>query len=232
MAIGFAGFPPDTLKFLRALTRNNNRDWFFAHKQIYEEKVKGPMVDLVIALGGAMQGFGPEMIVDPKKAIYRIYRDIRFSADKSPYKTHIAAVFVPRGIPKNSAAVLYFHLSPEEVIIAGGIYMPGSPELRAIRQHIAGHYEELQAILKNREFANMFGGIWGERLSRPPRGFPLNHPAMELLRHKQYLVSVTEKPEFAETRDLFPRLLTCFTAMMPLVRFLNAALRSRATLTP
>ena len=232
MAAGFAGFPPETLKFLRQLKRNNNREWFLAHKQIYEEKVKGPMVDLVIALGGAMQSFGPEMIVDPKKAIYRIYRDIRFSADKSPYKTHIAAVFVPRGIPKNSAAVLYFHLSPEEALIAGGVYMPGSAELRAIRQYIAGHWEELQAILKDRAFKKMFGGLWGEQLSRPPRGFLPDHPAIDLLRNKQYLVSVTETPAFAESGGLFPRLLTCFAAMMPLIRFLNAPLRFREGLSP
>ncbi len=227
MAVGFPGFPPETLKFLRQLKRNNNREWFLAHKQLYEEKVKGPMVDLVIALGGAMQSFGPEMIVDPKRVIYRIYRDIRFSADKSPYKTHIAAIFVPRGIPKNSAAVLYFHLSPEEIIIAGGVYMPGSAELRAIRQHIAGHWEDLRAILKNHTFRSMFGGLWGEQLSRPPRGFMPDHPAIDLLRYKQYLVSVTEAPEYAESRELFPRLLNCFTAMMPFVRFLNTPLRTR-----
>ena len=110
MPIGFAGFPPEALKFLRQLKRNNDREWFLEHKEIYERKVKEPMVNLVLALGGAMQAFAPEMVVDPKRAIYRIYRDVRFSADKSPYKTHVAAIFVPRGMAKNSCACLYFHL--------------------------------------------------------------------------------------------------------------------------
>ena len=139
MAAGFRGFPPGTLKFLRQLQRNNNREWFLAHKQVYEQEVKAPMTELVTAIGGAMQGFAPELEVDPKKAIYRIYRDIRFSADKSPYKTHIAAVFAPRGMEKNRSAVLYFHIAPDELIIAGGIYMPDAPTLRVLRQYIAGH---------------------------------------------------------------------------------------------
>ena len=204
MAVGFAGFPPETLKFLRQLKRNNNREWFLAHKETYEQKVKGPMVDLVLALGGAMQSFAPEMVVDPKRAIYRIYRDVRFSADKSPYKTQVAAVFTPRGIPKNSSACLYFHISPEELIIAGGIYMPGSSELLAIRQHISSHTQELQTILNDREFKKMFGGLWGDQLSRAPKGFPPDHPAIDLLRYKQYLVSVTEPPGFAESPRHFP----------------------------
>ena len=152
MAVGFAGFSPEALKFLRQLKRNNNRNWFMAHKETYEEKVKGPMTDLVLALGGAMQSFAPEMVVDPKKTIYRIYRDVRFSSDKSPYKTHAAAIFWPRGMEKNSSSVLYFHFSPEELIIAGGVYMPGSKELLAIRQHIANDAARFRSILKQREF--------------------------------------------------------------------------------
>ncbi len=226
MALGFSGFPPEALKFLRQLKRNNNREWFQDHKPDYEEKVKAPMVELVLALGGAMQSFAPEMVVDPRRAIYRINRDIRFSADKSPYKTHVAAIFVPRGLAKNGSACLYFHVSPEELIIAGGIYMPGSAELRAIRQHIAGHAEELRAILKNRRFKQMFGGLWGDQLSRPPKGFAADHSALDLLRYKQFLVSVTEPPGFAESPNLFPRLLSCFATMTPLVRFLNTPLSS------
>jgi uncharacterized protein (TIGR02453 family) len=101
MASEFPGFPPETLEFLHQLARNNNRGWFQAHKVTYEEKVKTPMIGLVLALGGAMQSFAPEMIVDPKRAIFRIYRDTRFSRDKAPYKTQIAAIFGPRGIPKH-----------------------------------------------------------------------------------------------------------------------------------
>ena len=124
MVNGFDGFSPETLRFLRQLKGNNNREWFLAHKDIYEQKVKAPMTELVLDLGQAMKQVAPELVVDPKRAIYRIYRDLRFSADKSPYKTHVAAIFVPRGIPKKTEACLYFHIEPAQVLVAGGVYMP------------------------------------------------------------------------------------------------------------
>jgi uncharacterized protein (TIGR02453 family) len=220
---GFPGFPPETLKFLRQLKKNNNRPWFQEHKEIYEAKVRQPMIDLVIGLGGALQPLAPEMVVDPKKAIYRIYRDMRFSADKTPYKTRVSAIFVPRGMQKASAAGLYFHVDAAEVLIGGGLYVPGSPELRAIRAHVADHWKALRLIVERREFQEMFGGLQGETLSRAPQGYSPDHPAIEYLRYKHYLAWLTEPATFAESPKLFPRLLTAFAAMLPLVRFLNTA---------
>jgi uncharacterized protein (TIGR02453 family) len=222
----FAGFPPETLKFLKQLKRNNNRDWFLAHKDIYELKVKAPMTEFVFHLGLALHQFAPELIVDPKRAIFRIYRDIRFSADKSPYKTQIAAVFVPRGIPKNTGAALYFHIEPTQVMVAGGTYMPDPATLRILRQHIAAHWEDYAAITNQRRFKKMFGDVQGERLVRPPSGFSADHPAIDVLRMKQFYVVQTEPAELAEGPKLFPRLLTLFSAMIPFVRFLNAPLYS------
>ena len=224
MTTGFPGFPPETLRFLRQLKRNNNRPWFQEHKEIYEAKVRQPMIDLVIALGGAMQVFAPEMVVDPKKAIYRIYRDTRFSADKTPYKTQVSAFFVPRGMQKASAAGFYFHVDAVEVLIAGGVYMPGPAELRAIRARVADHWQDLKAIVDRREFRKMFGGLQGDRLSRAPQGYAPDHPAKEYLLYKQYLAWLTEPAALAESPKLFPRLLTAFAAMTPLVRFLNTAI--------
>jgi len=152
MKSSFEGFPPEALKFLRQLKRNNNRDWFLAHKDVYEQKVKAPMTDLVMELGYQLQQTAPELNVNPKQAIYRIYRDIRFSNDKTPYKTHVAAIFVPKGIPKHSGACLYFHIEPAEIMIAGGAYMPDSAGLKALRQHIAAKWEELAAITNQRNF--------------------------------------------------------------------------------
>jgi uncharacterized protein (TIGR02453 family) len=163
------------------------------------------------------------MVVDPQKAIYRIYRDTRFSADKTPYKTQVSAFFVPRGMQKASAAGLYFHVDASEVLIAGGLYMPGPPELRAVRARLADHWRELAAVVERRQFKEMFGGLQGEKLSRAPQGYAPDHPAIEYLRYKQYLAWLTEPAKLAESPKLFPRLLTAFAAMMPLVRFLNAA---------
>ena len=102
MGSTFHGFSWEALDFLRQLRRNNRRLWFEKHKTIYEEKVRQPMVKLVQALNLDLRGFAPEMVTDPKRAIYRIYRDVRFSPDKSPYKTHIAALFTPHNIPKHA----------------------------------------------------------------------------------------------------------------------------------
>jgi uncharacterized protein (TIGR02453 family) len=226
MTNGFRGFPPETLKFLKQLKRNNNREWFLAHKDIYEQKVKAPMTELVFDLGFALQQVAPELIVDPKRVIYRINRDIRFSADKSPYKTHIAAMFVPRGIPKNTGAALYFHIEPGQVMVAGGTYMPDSATLRTLRRHIATHWEGYEAITNRRSFRKMFGDVQGDRLVRPPAGFSADHPAIDALRRKQHYVMQTEPAELAAGPKLLPRLLALFSAMIPFVRFLNIPLQS------
>jgi len=221
MSTTFAGFPPEAFQFLHRLKRNNHREWFLANKQTYEEKVKSPMVELVLALGGRMQPFAPEMSFDPSRAIYRIYRDVRFSPDKTPYKTHIAAVFHPRGMEKHNCGGLYFHVAPDGVEIAGGVYMPGPAELLAIRRHIAAHHRKFRSIVESPEFRRLFGELWGARLARTPKGFPAGHPAAELLRYKQFLADVSRPAELAESRDLLPTLVRHFRGMMPLVRFLN-----------
>jgi uncharacterized protein (TIGR02453 family) len=229
MTTTFQGFPPEALPFLRRLKRNNNREWFLKNKEIYEQKVKAPMVKLVLALGRRMEPFAPEMSFDPGRAVYRIYRDVRFSHDKSPYKTHIAAVFHPRGLEKHNCAGLYFHISPAEVEIAGGVYMPQPAQLLAIRRHIAGHHKKLRSILEAPEFRGVFGEVWGARLTRPPKGFPKDHPAADLLRYKQLLADVSKPPEFAESPELLAALVKLFRTMMPLVRFLNESLRMEGT---
>ena len=120
------------------------------------------MKELVAALGEQLRRQAPEMICDPAKAIYRIHRDVRFSKDKSPYKTHIAAIFPVRGLPKNSGPGLYFHYSAEEVLIAGGVYMPEAAELRAIREHIAENPRQLKKIVTGKKFRALFSGMEGE----------------------------------------------------------------------
>ncbi len=226
MKTEFSGFPPEALRFFRQLKRNNSRAWFLAHKEIYDQKVKLPMIGLIRALESEMSRFALEIDFDPARNVYRIYRDVRFSADKSPYKTQIAASFNPRGIPRHSGAGLYFHISAEDVLIAGGVYMPGPKELLAIRTRIASHHEELLRIVRQKEFKRLFGGLEGEQLSRAPKGFPPDHPAIDLLRYKQFLAFATLPPSLAVTPRLLPTIIRLFRAMMPLVRYLNAPLSS------
>src|SRR3990172_7699543 len=183
--VGLGAFPQEGVAFLRQLKRNNNRDWFQAHRDGFARWVRAPMRELVLSLGEAFRRFAPEMVADPRVSLYRIYRDTRFSRDKSPYKTQVAAVFPVRGLPKNSGPGLYFHISPEEVLIGGGIYMPDPLLLRAVRERIAAFPREFLSIVEGKRFRKAFGELEGEQLQGMPKGFLADHEAAEYLRHKQ-----------------------------------------------
>ena len=225
MASGFAGFPKEALTFFRGLKKNNDREWFLAHKAVFEEQVKAPMVELVTALNQALAKFAPVYMTEPAKAIYRIYRDTRFSPDKRPYKTHIAALFTSRGLGKHSSGSLYFSVSPEAVEVAGGIYMPGPDELLAVRSHLVEHHQRLHGILKSRQLRSLMGELKGEKLTRVPRGFPCDHPAADLIRMKEWYVFAQLDAELATTPKLYGELWKRFRAMTPLSNFLNEPLR-------
>ena len=213
-------FPAEGLRFLRQLKRNNNRDWFAANKPVYEEFVRTPMAELVIAIGEELRRFAPEIVADPKRSVYRIYRDTRFSKDKTPYKTHIAAIFPVRGLPKNSGPGLYFHISPEEVLIAGGLYMPEPEVLRAVRERIAAKRKQFTAIVESRNFRKAFGELEGEQLKTMPKGFSADHPAAQYLRFKQFLFGEQYPASLASSSRLLPTIISCYEQGMPLIRFL------------
>src|SRR3989442_4724376 len=143
---GSAGFPPEAMTFFRGLKKNNTREWFQPRKESYEQNVKAPMVELVGALMRRLADIAPEHVADPNKAIYRIYRDTRFSKNKIPYKTHIAAVFPRRDLEKHGGAGYYFSVSPDEIEVGGGVYMPSPEDLRMIRHHLAENHEEFRRI--------------------------------------------------------------------------------------
>jgi uncharacterized protein (TIGR02453 family) len=220
----FPGFSAEAFKFLIQLKRHNNRAWFLKNKETYEREIKEPMVSLVLAINAELRGLSPELVTEPKRAIYRIYRDVRFSADKSPYKTHTAALFAPRGFGKHACAGLYFHLATDELLLAGGVYMPGSKELLAIRNHIAVDAARFRRTLAHRQIASL-GGLQGDQLMRVPKGFASDHAAADLLRYKQFLVWVSHPPELAMGKGLLPLLVQTFRALLPLVHFLNEPLK-------
>ncbi|HVX67185.1 MAG TPA: DUF2461 domain-containing protein [Bryobacteraceae bacterium] len=220
----FAGFPPEALPFFRSLERNNRREWFQPRKHIFDEKVRAPMVELVDAINRAMLDFAPGYVRDPSAAIYRIYRDTRFSPDKTPYKTHVAAIFPRRGLEKHSSAGFYFSVSHKEIEVAGGVYMPAADELRAIRLHLLEHHEEFRALAGVRRLRTLMGEMQGQQLTRPPKGFPKDHPAEDLVRYKQWLWFVTLDPQLAGSGKLFIELVNRFRVLTPLMDFLNAPL--------
>jgi uncharacterized protein (TIGR02453 family) len=213
-------FTPSTLTFLRALTRNNDREWFRAHADEYESHVKKPMLLAIAHIGEEFRVMAPELMADPKKSLYRIWRDTRFSADKRPLKTNVAAVFPHRLGTRHSSAGLYFEIAPKWVFAGGGIYMPDSADLLKIRQRIASEPQAFQRLVTEPRF-EAIGGIQGERLTRVPRGFPTNHPAAEYLRLKHYLGYREWPPAFATSDAFWPELLGTFAVVMPLVRYLN-----------
>jgi len=224
MPAGFPGFPQDGMAFLRALVKNNRREWFQPRKATYEEKVKAPMLELVMRVTSAMLEFAPAYAGEPEKAIFRIYRDTRFSHDKTPYKTHIAAVFHRRGLNMQGGGGLYFAVSAKEVEVAGGIYMPAPETLRAVRAHVAEHHQDFRALIQDRALRRLLGEMKGEQLTRVPKGFPAEHPAADLLRYKQFLFYVLLDPAIATTPKLEREVVKRFRALTPFLEFLNAPL--------
>jgi uncharacterized protein (TIGR02453 family) len=216
-----ACFPPAGLKFLRGLKRNNRRDWFLAHRDEYEAHVRGPMLELIQRLADDLREFAPEIVCDPKASMYRIYRDVRFSANKAPYKTHVAASFPTRGLPKHEGAGLYFHVSPTDIWIGGGMYAPQTAQLLAVREHIAAHTKRLRAIVESPGFRKAVGSLEGERLQRIPHGFRKDHPAAEYLKYRQFLAGRELPAALATSPKLYPTIVNVFRHVAPLTRFLN-----------
>jgi uncharacterized protein (TIGR02453 family) len=226
----FPGFPPEGLAFFAGLQRNNRREWFQPRKAIFEETLKQPMRELVDSLNSAMTRFAPEYATDPEKAIYRIYRDTRFSKDKTPYKTHIGALLLRRG--DKAGAGFYLAVSHKSVAIAGGIYAPPPESLLALRQHLAEHHREFRKIAGARAVRELYGAMQGEQLTRVPKGFASDHPAADLLRFKRLLFYVELPPDLAMTPALYPSVVQHFRAVTPFVEFLNSPLRAKPRKVP
>ncbi len=219
----FAGYPREGVAFLRNLKRHNNRPWFEKHRDQYENDVKLPMLSLIAALRPDFQRFGPEFDLNPKRCLFRIYRDVRFSKDKRPYKTHVAAHFVLRGRPKGvGGSGYYLHIEPGEVFLGGGIYMPDGDQLKKIRRGLIARSDEFLGIIQDRQFRKLFGNLEGERLSRIPQGFPPDHPMGEWLRLKQFFVGLGWKEERCYSPKFASAAAAVFETASPLVRFVNS----------
>lgn len=211
-----------TLEFLRAIKENNNRDWFLQNKGFYHEARENfeqfvqQLIEKLIEFEPILKG------LDAKTCVYRFNRDIRFSNDKSPYKTHFGA-FIVRGGKKNGDRFTgyYFHVEPGGSIVAGGAYMPPSPWLAAIRERIDEEPERLRKIIAAKDFLMYFGNLDGEKLKTAPKGYPSNHPHIDLLRYKSYLVVNELKDDFVTSDKLYDHVINVFRAMKPLNDFLN-----------
>ena len=223
----FEGFPKEANTFFKNLKNNNNKTWFQANKETYENSVKKPMLHFIMDMGEALVKFAPDFIADPRinGSMYRIYRDTRFSKSKIPYKTHVAAIFWHNEGSKHGSAGYYIHFDDIKFFIGGGIYMPESAGLSKIRRYITAHPDEFKKIITNRKFKSVFGEIQGESLLRPPRGFDPNHPMIDFLKMKQYLVSVDGKTsKLFQSREILDYTISTFITMTPFIAFLNKGL--------
>ena len=209
---------------MRSLKRHNDREWFKANRERYETDVRQPMITFVDRMESDLLDFAPTLIANPKKSIYRIYRDTRFSGDKTPYKTHIAAIFPHRDLPKHESGGLYLHVAHDHVFIGGGLYRPTPQQLYRLRQHIASHAEELHEIVTHSDFQKQFGKIQGERLKRVPRGFAPEHPAAAYLKYKQLLAGVQQPTSFATNPRFYSSVLRLFKRLAPMIHFINQPL--------
>ncbi len=214
-------FTDKTLKFLRALKRHNDRKWFRAHRDHYEAHVRTPMIEILDRLAIDLPTFAPDLVATPKVSMYRIHRDTRFSADKSPYKTHVAAIMPHRELTKHGGAGLYFHVTTDQVLIGAGVYAPEPRQLYQLRKHIAANVQRFRSIVESPVFRRSFGDLGGARLQRVPRGFDKDHPAAEYLKLRQLLAGCERPATFATGPRFYSSLRGLFERLAPFVAFLN-----------
>jgi uncharacterized protein (TIGR02453 family) len=217
-------FSPKALTFLRALKRNNDRDWFRARKEQYDTLLRVPMIQVIERLASDFRAFAPDLVATPKASLYRIYRDTRFSENKAPLKTHVAAMFPCRGLPKHQGAGLYVHVALDGVWVGGGMYAPETSQLQAERDHIAANVKRLQTIVNAPGFRRTVGGLEGEQLQRVPRGFPKDHVAAEYLKYRQFLAGKEFPARFACSPRFYATVVSVFREVAPLIKFLNEPL--------
>ena len=219
-----AHFSEAAVKFLRNLAKHNDRVWFDARKAVYEAELKAPMLDIIEEINGGLARFAPEYVRPPQKCMMRIYRDIRFSKSKQPYKTNMAAWWARQGLEKTSGAGFYFQFSPDEVLIAGGAYMPEKDQVLAIRRYPLEHHEEYRKLLHAKKMRTQMTEFEPVKMTRAPKGFPAEGPALDLILQRQWGVSARLPLEEALGPGLVKAALERMKVAWPLVAFLNAPL--------
>ncbi len=218
-------FNEAAFKFLRGLKRNNDREWFNARKSIYEAELKAPMLALIAAINEPLAGFAPEFVRDPAKCMFRIYRDTRFGNNKLPYKDHAAAWWVRQGLGKTSGAGFYFELNPTQITIAAGCYMPEREQLLAIRRHLLERHEDFRKLVGAKKLQALgMTAFEPAKMTRPPKGFSADHPAIDLILQRQWGVAAHLPAEVALTPSLSDEMIERFRAAAPLVALLNEPL--------
>ena len=222
-----AYFTPALFRFLRELKKNNNRPWFLANKERYEKVVRNPLLDFIGDVGPHLRKISREIQVDPRPvggSLFRIYRDVRFSKDKSPYKTHAAAHFPSSRNKDVHSPGYYLHLQPGEVFAGGGIWRPERPVLNQIRDYLAAHPRQWKESLAAKDFKRLCT-FEGEKLSRPPKGFPPDHELIEFLKYKDFTFYTQFDEKQACSQNFMDKFVESCAAAVPFMSFLAKALQ-------
>lgn len=212
------------IRFLKKLKSNNNKEWFDAHRGEYTE-AKNEFLGFVGAVLEKMKKVDPTLVdLEPRNCVFRINRDVRFSNNKEPYKTNFGASF-SKGAKKINCAGYYFHLEPGGHFIGGGFWMPEPEDLKKIRMEIDYNFDEFSGIVEDKKFKKLFGELSTEaKLSRPPKGYEQDNPALEFLKLKSFTVFKSVDEKNIMDAQLAKKAVEHFTVMKPFVDFLNRAL--------
>jgi uncharacterized protein (TIGR02453 family) len=221
MPATFPGFSPKAITFLRQLKKNNDRLWFQPRKTLFEDLLRNPMIELASQIGDDLRSFAIDHVLDPKKAVHRIYRDTRFSKDKTPYKTRVSVMFPRAGLGKEAGAQFYFSLSPDGLQIAGGMFWPDPAELKHVRARIAAEPGTIRSLIESRAAVKKLGPCQGGSATRVPKDFPADHPAGDLLKRKQFYFGCAVDLSVATGPRLRKAIVDRFRLMAPLVDYLN-----------
>ena len=222
----FTGFPKDFFGFFEDLNKNNNRDWFNQNKNRYYESVVNPISEFIVCMAPRLNKISRHYKADPKPhggSMFRIYRDTRFSKDKTPYKTNAGLPFRHEAGKNAHAPGFYVHLAADGLFFGGGIWAPPSPQLNLIRDYIADNARAWARIANSKKVREA-GGIKGDSLKRPPRGFDAEHMHIEDLKRKSFYVMSEADASAALRADFIDEVTEAFRRAAPLNRFITGAL--------
>jgi len=223
----FQGFPAGFFRFFRELAKHNDRDWFNANKERYKADVVAPMSRFIEAMDGRLAAVSDCFVADPRPnggSMFRIYRDVRFSHDKRPYKEHAACHFRHMAGKDAHAPGFYMHFEPGNVFFGGGVWMPPNPVLTRIRQAIVDEPERWKKATRGAAFRRRFGAVAGDSLKRPPAGFDAEHPLIDDLKRKSFFAIQRADQKLAAGPRLVGEVGKAFVALAPMMEFLTTAL--------
>ncbi len=211
------------LDFLKELAANNNKEWFHENRPSYEES-RDKVLFLTEVLMNEIRKFDPDVpAMNPKDCMFRIFRDVRFSEDKRPYKTNFGS-FIAKGGRKSTRAGYYFHIEPESSFVGGGVYWPPAEPLKAIRLHIEKHPEEFLQIINDAEFKKFYPGMYDHQLKTAPKGFSKDHKYIELLRYKSFVFSSAIQDKLLAGNGYVDYTVNAFRQLYHVNAYLNEAI--------